>query len=133
MFRECQYRIAIGLRNLGKKQRNYFVALMNASQEAIRITPKMNLVDGLKKRGVTPLKSKCICPTITSIPDDFIHYKEPRIMTVRECARIQSFTDDYIFLGNYTTGGSRRKQRYQDIRRLQMLFHHFSQNRLELY
>lgn len=82
---------------------------MNASQEAIRITPKMNLVDGLKKRGVTPLKSKCICPTITSIPDDFIHYKEPRIMTVRECARIQSFTDDYIFLGNYTTGGSRRK------------------------
>ena len=92
-----------------KETKELFVALMNASQEAIRITPKMNLVDGLKKRGVTPLKSKCICPTITSIPDDFIHYKEPRIMTVRECSRIQSFTDDYIFLGNYTTGGSRRK------------------------
>ena len=89
--------------------RELFSALMKVSDEAIRITPKMNLVDGLKKRGVTPLKENCICPTITSIPDDFIHYKEPRIMTVRECARIQSFTDDYIFLGNYTTGGARRK------------------------
>lgn len=86
-----------------------FEHLMNASDDAIRITPKMGLVDGLKKRGVTPLKSDCVCSTITSIPDDFIHYSEPRIMTVRECARIQSFPDDYIFLGKYTTGGERRK------------------------
>jgi DNA (cytosine-5)-methyltransferase 1 len=86
-----------------------FVRLMNASDDAIRITPKMDLVDGLKKRGVTPLKSDCVCSTITSIPDDFIHYSEPRIMTVRECARIQSFPDDYVFLGKYTTGGKRRK------------------------
>lgn len=86
-----------------------FERLMNASDDAIRITPKMDLVDGLKKRGVTPLKSDCVCSTITSIPDDFIHYSEPRIMTVRECARIQSFPDDYIFLGKYTTGGERRK------------------------
>ena len=91
------------------KTRELFSALMKVSDELIRITPKMNLVHGLKKRGVTPLKANCICPTITSIPDDFIHYKEPRIMTVRECARIQSFTDDYTFLGNYTTGGARRK------------------------
>ncbi len=83
--------------------------LMLVSGEAIRITPKMNLVEGLKKRGITPLKPSCICPTITSIPDDLIHYSEARIMTIRENARLQSFPDDYIFLGKYTTGGARRK------------------------
>jgi len=83
--------------------------LMAVSEEAIRITPKMNLVEGLRKRGVTPLKQDCICPTITSIPDDFVHYEEARIMTVRESARIQSFPDNFEFLGRYTTGGSRRK------------------------
>lgn len=86
-----------------------FERLMAVSDEAIRITPKMNLVEGLKKRGVTPLKAGSICPTITSIPDDFIHYSEARIMTVRETARIQSFPDDYVFVGKYTTGGERRK------------------------
>lgn len=83
--------------------------LMEVSDEAIRITPKMKLVEGLRKRGVTPLKEGTICPTVTSIPDDFIHYSEARIMTVRESARIQSFPDSYEFLGKYTTGGARRK------------------------
>lgn len=86
-----------------------FEHLMEVSDEAIRITPNMNLVEGLRKRGITPLKRNCVCPTITSIPDDFVHYTEPRIMTVRECARIQSFPDFYRFKGRYTTGGARRK------------------------
>lgn len=86
-----------------------FERLMDASEQSIRITPSMNLVEGLKKRGVTPLKKNSICNTITSIPDDYIHYDEPRIMTVREHARIQSFPDDYEFKGPYTTGGERRK------------------------
>ena len=86
-----------------------FERLMVASNQAIRITPKMEMVEGLKKRGVTPLKGNCICPTVTSIPDDFVHYSEPRILTVRECARLQSFSDDYVFQGKYTTGGARRK------------------------
>ncbi|NQI73560.1 DNA cytosine methyltransferase [Streptococcus suis] len=86
-----------------------FERLMQASDKVIRITPKMNLVEGLKKRGVTPLKEKSVCNTITSIPDDYIHYAEPRIMTVREHARIQSFPDEYEFKGPYTTGGERRK------------------------
>ncbi|MCR1972662.1 DNA cytosine methyltransferase [Clostridium botulinum] len=83
--------------------------IMTLSNEMKRITPKQNLVIGLKKRGITPLKEKSICPTLTSIPDDFIHYCEPRIMTVREYARIQSFPDYYKFKGKYTTGGSLRK------------------------
>jgi len=87
-----------------------FQKLMNVSEKSMRITPSMNLVEGLKKRGVTPLKRDTVCPTITSIPDDFIHYCEPRIMTVREHARIQSFPDTYKFKGPYTTGGERRKK-----------------------
>lgn len=86
-----------------------FKDLMKVSDKQIRITPKMDLVVGLKKRGVTPLKESSVCNTLTSIPDDYIHYSEPRIMTVREHARIQSFPDDYEFKGPYTTGGERRK------------------------
>jgi DNA (cytosine-5)-methyltransferase 1 len=63
----------------------------------------------LKKRGVTVTKAESVCPTITSIPDDIVHYCEPRIPTVREAARIQSFPDRYVFKGKYTTGGKRRK------------------------
>ena len=86
-----------------------FEKLMAISDNAIRITPSQNLVDGLKKRGITPLKANSICTTVTSIPDDFVHYCEPRIMTVREMARIQSFPDWYEFKGKYTTGGELRK------------------------
>lgn len=86
-----------------------FKDLMKSTEKATRITPGMGLVKGLKKRGVTPLKANTVCSTLTSIPDDFIHYDEPRIMTVREHARIQSFPDDFKFKGKYTTGGDRRK------------------------
>lgn len=87
-----------------------FERLMDVGDKVIRITPSMNLVKGLKKRGITPLKGDSVCNTITSIPDDYVHYSEPRIMTVREHARIQSFPDDYEFKGPYTTGGERRKE-----------------------
>lgn len=87
-----------------------FKELMLKTNKMMRVTPSMNLVEGFKKRGVTVLKPNCICPTITSIPDDFIHYCEPRILTVREMARIQSFPDWYEFCGKYTTGGELRKK-----------------------
>jgi DNA (cytosine-5)-methyltransferase 1 len=47
--------------------------------------------------------------TITTHPDEFIHYAEPRNVTVREMARLQSFPDDFRFLGRYTINGPRRR------------------------
>lgn len=51
-----------------------------------------------------------IGPTITatSLPDDYVHYAQPRILTVREWARLQMFPDWYQFKGKRTTGGLRR-------------------------
>lgn len=74
-----------------------------------RITPNDGIVSNLNRRGVTVLNREAQAPTITSIPDEIIHYAEPRILTVREHARIQSFPDWFEFKGKYTSGGKRRK------------------------
>lgn len=63
----------------------------------------------LKKRNATLLDGDSPSPTLLSIPDDYIHYSEPRILTVREYARLQSFPDSFVFKGNYTTGGPARR------------------------
>lgn len=46
--------------------------------------------------------------TATSLPDDYVHFCQPRVPTVREWARIQTFPDWYQFAGPRTTGGRRR-------------------------
>jgi len=81
---------------------DYGIANKNISDN---IKKKYNM----KKRTQVPLCQKSPTPTLTTLPDDYIHYCEPRILTVREYARIQSFPDSYAFQGGYTTGGDRRK------------------------
>lgn len=73
---------------------------------------------GTKKRSFTPLHPDQLSSTITTLPDDLMHYSEARILTVRENARIQSFPDWFEFQGKYTTGGARRKEespRYSQV------------------
>ncbi|OWO83988.1 hypothetical protein B5C27_26985 [Pseudomonas aeruginosa] len=65
---------------------------------------------GLKKQALRVLDPDKPSPTITSMPDDLLHYSEPRTLTVRENARLQSFPDWYDFKGKYTSGGHRRKR-----------------------
>lgn len=65
---------------------------------------------GLKKMALRVLDPDAPSPTITSMPDDLLHYYEPRTLTVRENARLQSFPDWFDFCGKYTTGGHRRKK-----------------------
>lgn len=89
------------------KTKKLFDAMMKSTMEYKRYTPKT--FEGLKKRSVTIVKADSVYPTVTSIPDDLLHFCEPRIPTVRELARIQSFPDWYEFKGKYTTGGARRK------------------------
>jgi DNA (cytosine-5)-methyltransferase 1 len=62
-----------------------------------------------KKTNISLLRSDKPCLTLTTLPDDYVHYSEPRVLTVREYARIQSFPDWYEFKGPYTTGSMRRR------------------------
>jgi len=63
---------------------------------------------GLNKKCLHPTDKDSPAPTLTTLPDDVIHYSEPRIFTVREYARIQSFPDWFEFKSKYTTGGKNR-------------------------
>ncbi len=63
---------------------------------------------GIKKTAIVPLDPDQPSHTLTTLPDDLLHYDEPRIHTVREHARLQSFPDWFDFRGKYTTGGDRR-------------------------
>ncbi|HAT80288.1 MAG TPA: DNA (cytosine-5-)-methyltransferase [Flavobacterium sp.] len=61
------------------------------------------------KRSYTVLKPEGQSSTIMTIADDYIHYSNPRALTVREMARLQSFDDSFVFQGKRSTGGDKRK------------------------
>ena len=91
------------------KIRCYQRLLAQYPQKGKRIDGDAREEWGIRQRGITVLDPHAVSPTITGQPDDYLHYSEPRIMTVRECARIQSFPDWYEIKKKYTTGGKMRK------------------------
>lgn len=94
-----------------EKRFSHFLQLQNNNKN-INYTTKERF--NINKHTIIPLTRGLPTPTITTLPDDYVHYCEPRILTVREYARIQSFPDWYKFRGKYTTGG---KQRTQEVPR----------------
>jgi DNA (cytosine-5)-methyltransferase 1 len=49
------------------------------------------------------MRSDSPCFTIDAGHNHHFHYKANRVPTVRECARIQSFPDRFVFKGNKTS------------------------------
>lgn len=92
--------------------RDRFAAIIQASREEgrlnVTISAETRKAHGLKKMAIRVLDPLAPAPTITSLPDDLLHYSEPRTLTVRENARLQTFPDWFKFKGKFTTGGTLR-------------------------
>lgn len=87
-----------------------FKHIQEICRPGLGLTDEQKAKIGTKKQVISVLDPEQPSRTITTLPDDVLHYSEPRILTVRENARIQSFPDDFEFRGKYTTGGDRRTQ-----------------------
>lgn len=83
--------------------------LAHATQPKGRLTKKFLLANDTKKDKKVLIAPDQPVSTITTHPDEFIHYAEPRNVTVREMARLQSFPDTFQFRGRYTINGPRRR------------------------
>ncbi|NHL67831.1 DNA cytosine methyltransferase [Burkholderia ambifaria] len=85
-----------------------FKKIIKECEQGVRMNEKSRAKFGLKKHRIYVMSPSEPAPTITTLPDDVLHYSEPRILTVRESARLQSFPDWFRFRGKFTTGGDRR-------------------------
>lgn len=88
--------------------RERFARILAECRRGVRMDDESRRSYGLKKHRIYPMSCSTPGPTITTLPDDVLHYSEPRILTVRESARLQSFPDWFQFKGKFTTGGDRR-------------------------
>ncbi|WP_419495010.1 DNA cytosine methyltransferase [Chryseobacterium bernardetii] len=94
--------------NHGSHTIKLFENLLENAPKGRKIGGKEREEYNLKKRGIVVLDPEKPTPTLTSHPDDYIHYCEPRILSVREYARVQTFPDWFEFKRKYTTGGKLR-------------------------
>ena len=62
-----------------------------------------------RKHSQRVIRREQVAPTVVTLPDDYVHPWRDRTLTVRECARFQTFPDWFEFLGQPTTGGKRRR------------------------
>ena len=88
--------------------RKRFANILRTCRHGVQLCKRDRERLGLKKHCTVPLDASKPSHTLTTLPDDILHYSEPRILSVREYARLQSFPDWYDFKGKYTTGGDRR-------------------------
>lgn len=86
-----------------------FTKIVTEARKGVQLHQRERKKLGMLKRRTIPMARDQPAPTVTTLPDDILHYDEPRILSVRESARLQSFPDWFEFLGNYTTGGERRR------------------------
>lgn len=91
-----------------KDVRTRFTKILEQCRRGVILNAANREQFGLKKHRIHPMSPSEPAPTITTLPDDVLHYAEPRILTVRESARLQSFPDWFQFRGKFTTGGLRR-------------------------
>lgn len=110
-------RLNIDQKNVPDSHRfaNHGIDTIRLFQTLLSQAPKGKKIEGkerdkfnIKKRGIVVLDPNKPAPTLTSHPDDYVHYCEPRILSVREYARIQTFPDWFEFKEKYTTGGKLR-------------------------
>ena len=94
----------------GESIRRQFRTILRESTPGEIVSGKVHRKLRNRKRVRTLLASGQPACTVTTHPDDIVHYSEPRILTVRECARLQSFPDAFRFRGKYTTGGKKRRR-----------------------
>lgn len=86
-----------------------FQEILATCRPGVCLSPLDRTRLSLGKRSITPLAVDQPAPTVTTLPDDFIHYTDPRTLSVREQARLQSFPDWFSFRGPYTSGGRQRR------------------------
>lgn len=94
--------------NHGKQVKNLYV-LAHETQKPGRLPRDFLLKNGTKTHKKVLLDPNSVSTTLTTHPDEQIHFKFPRNISLREMARFQSFPDDFYFLGRYTLNGPRRK------------------------
>lgn len=95
-----------------------FRTIQTNCRAGVQLTAADRAQLAISKHVIVPLRADQVGHTLTTLPDDYIHYREARILTPREYARLQTFPDSFVFRGPYTTGGSRRKHecpRYTQI------------------
>ena len=92
-----------------KVVKDRFQKILDICPKGVTINEEYRARLGIKKQAFTPLHPNQPSATVTTLPDDILHYSEARILTVRENARLQSFPDWFEFQDAYTTGGHQRK------------------------
>jgi DNA (cytosine-5)-methyltransferase 1 len=99
---------SLRLANHQDEIRERFANILETCRRGVQLSKKDRERLGINKHCTVPLDPLKPSHTLTTLPDDILHYAEPRILNVREYARLQSFPDWFEFKGKYTTGGDRR-------------------------